>query len=475
MEPLSTEAARLSHHGVTDQTPPRMGREAEAKLALEGTRISKGVARLLTGAFLVTIFSVPLVQHGLEIRRNLIARKNQSAEEQTPIWPRFYNFLGEFPTREEIGNVRDLQGAWSLIPTGEGFQEHEDGLQDDSPFVGWTLPRVQNLMTRVGVGNEQAYCGRLMPDGRQWLHYRLDVDYVTSRGFLDPSLLGARKRAVGEDIVQPDPLRAIVDFRNQLQKRGIALVVVPTPVKAMMQPETLSSRYKFAQGVLQNPSFPEFLAQLGREGVDVFDPSSLILNEMRRTGKAGYLESDTHWTPNAMELTARALAKHIQDRKLLPVREAEIYSRREKTVSHIGDIFEMLRMPASQTFSSPQKVRVQQVITSDGELWFSSRSADVLLLGDSFSNIYSLEGMNWGESAGFAEQLSYTLKRPVDAITNNAGGSFVTRELLVKELARGKNRLRRKKLVVWQFAMRDLLIGNWKLLDLPSGKRKHSS
>ncbi len=475
---LPGEAAQLSHHGVTGQTAPRLGREAEAKLALESTQISPAVARLLCGAFLLTIFSVPLLQHGLEIRRNLAARKTEIARgesAQTSIWPRFYSFTGEFPTLAQMRAVRSPQQAWALIPSAQRFQEHENGLQDDSPLVQWTLPRVQNGMARVGVGNEQAYCGRVMPGGRQWLHYRADVDYVTGRGFLDPALLSARKRTVGDEIVQPDPLRAIMDFRDQLRKRGIKLLLMPTPVKAMMQPETLSARFDFGRGVLQNPSYARFLAALEREKVEVFDPSAPILAAMRRTKKPQYLENDTHWTPTAMELTARALAKRIQNLQVLPAREAEIYTRRAMEVSNRGDIFEMLRLPESQTFASPQKVRVQQVKTSDGELWYPSRAADVLLLGDSFSNIYSLQGMGWGEAAGFAEQLSFALKRPVDAITNNAGGSFVTRELLVKELARGKNRLRGKKLVVWQFAMRDLLSGNWKLLALPSGKRRKTT
>lgn len=467
-------SAQTSPQGVAGQSAPRVGREAEAKLALENTRISPAVARLLTAAFLGTIFSVPLAQHGLEIRRNLAAREREKARGETPqtsIWPRFYGFTAEFPTLAQIRSVRNPQEAWALIPSAERFGEHENGLQDDSPLVQWMLPRVQAGILRAGVGNEQAYRGRVMKSGRAWLHYRPDVDYVTSRGFLDPALLGARKRAVGEEIVQPDPIRAIVDFRDQLQKRGIALILMPTPVKAMMQPETLSARFEFGKTVLQNPSYPAFRAALERERVEVFDPSALLLAEMRRTGKPQYLENDTHWTPRAMELSARALAKQIRESGVLPSLEAEILTRREVKVSNRGDIFEMLRLPASQTFAAPQSVRVKQVRTSDGELWYPLRSADVLLLGDSFSNIYALEGMGWGESAGFAEQLSFALKRPVDAITNNAGGSFVTRELLAKELGRGKNRLRGKKLVVWQFAMRDLLSGNWKLLALPSGRR----
>ena len=44
----------------------------------------------------------------------------------------------------------------------------------------------------------------------------------------------------------------------------------------------------------------------------------------------------------------------------------------------------------------------------------------MLLLGDSFSNIFSFEAMGWGESAGFAEHLSAALRRPIDCILRNS-------------------------------------------------------
>jgi alginate O-acetyltransferase complex protein AlgJ len=80
--------------------------------------------------------------------------------------------------------------------------------------------------------------------------------------------------------------------------------------------------------------------------------------------------------------------------------------------------------------------------------------------------------MGWGEGAGFAEQLSYHLRRPLDRIVINAGGSHTTRQQLRRELARGKDRLAGKRLVIWQFAMRDLMEGDWKLLPLPEPPRR---
>jgi alginate O-acetyltransferase complex protein AlgJ len=45
---------------------------------------------------------------------------------------------------------------------------------------------------------------------------------------------------------------------------------------------------------------------------------------------------------------------------------------------------------------------------------------------------------------------------------------------LSNELARGRDRLAGKKLVIWEFADRELSFGNWKLLDLKLGEAKPS-
>ena len=65
-----------------------------------------------------------------------------------------------------------------------------------------------------------------------------------------------------------------------------------------------------------------------------------------------------------------------------------------------------------------------------------------------------------------AEQLAVSLRRPVDKIAVNAGGAYGARERLVSELAAGHDRLAGKKIVIWQFAQRELAVGDWKLLPL---------
>jgi hypothetical protein len=215
---------------------------------------------------------------------------------------------------------------------------------------------------------------------------------------------------------------------------------------------------------LQNLSFLEFKTRLESAGVRVFDPGpGLIQRKKALRNIPLYLESDTHWRPETMEFVAQNLAAFIQ-----APRSAQRASLRiaEKEIDGLGDIARMLRLPPTQNMYRPEKVTIHQVLSGNA-MWNPRKEADILLLGDSFSNIFSLDALGWGESAGLAEHLCRALDgRSLDCILRNSDAAFATREILSRELARGRDRLLGKELVVWEFATRELTFGDWKLLDM---------
>jgi SGNH hydrolase-like domain, acetyltransferase AlgX len=340
------------------------------------------------------------------------------------------------------------------------IQGSREKLENQSILSRWLLPRTQFFLAeKLHIGNEQVYLGR-----NGWLFYRPDVEYVTGPPFLDSTRMKQRAREAG---VAPDPLKCIVDFRNQLAARGIDFIAIPAPVKPCIDGAMLSEQVKH-QGVLQNASFSEFKARLEREGVHVFDPAPLM---MEREGAAGdapsYLETDTHWRPETMEFVAQRLAALINvlaPERGMPSRVAA------REIAAYGDIFTMLKLPAGQTIYNPQKITIKQVLAGNA-LWRPNKQSRILLLGDSFCNIFSLEPMGWGESGGFAEHLSLALgSERLDCILRNSDASFATREILSRELAHGRDRLAGKKIVLWEFAVRELAFGNWKLIDMKIGQ-----
>ena len=440
--PATTHAPlpKYSLPRYADPTPSaahrKLPREEEADLALKNTKFTPGTRQTLIALFLLTILAVPLIQ-----------------------------LVGEFRAAGSVSRLPMVSIFKSLpwVPHGEDLKRVERSLENESLVSQWLLPRMQYLLTvLMGAGNEQVYLGH-----DPWLFYRADVDHVIGPPFLDPTRLKHRLQASG---VQPDPIKAIVDFRNQLAARGIDLLVLPVSVKPSIEGEMLAvsnANRAEATSALPNPSFNEFKARLEREKVRVFDPTTFLMEQGKNTPL--YLETDTHWRPETMEIVAERLADFLH----LPPAGSTSPSIIEKEIFARGDIAAMLKLSSAEKSFPAEKVTIRQVVTGN-ELWRPSKEADVLLLGDSFSNIFSFEAMGWGESAGFPEHLSYALRRPIDCILRNSDASFATREILSNELARGRDRLAGKKLVIWEFAMRELSFGNWKLLDLKLGEAKPS-
>ena len=90
----------------------------------------------------------------------------------------------------------------------------------------------------------------------------------------------------------------------------------------------------------------------------------------------------------------------------------------------------------------------------------------MLILGDSFTNVFSDPRLGWGASAGLAERLSFHLELPVDRIALNAGGAHASREALARDLEGGRRRLAATEVVIYQFAERELSQGDWRRVDL---------
>jgi SGNH hydrolase-like domain, acetyltransferase AlgX len=399
------------------------------------TAISPVVARAVVVVFVVGIFAVPVSQEILQRVR------------------------GEDSVLPELFRHR---------PTRASLRQFEDDLEQASYAKDWVQPHVQAELSRVGrVGNKKAIVGR---DG--WLYYEPGIRFVGGPGFLAPGTLAGRARAAadaGGPAVAADPRPAILAFARALAARGIALVLFPVPDKAMLEPLPLHGRAApgGAMSVPRNPDWDRFVAELTAAGVTVFDPTPAVVapGEPPR-----YLVQDTHWTPRWMEAVASELAGVVARAGRLPALAARPAWRQvERPVTRVGDIVDMLKLPEDQTVFAPQTIVTRAVVDMDaaGADWEPDEKGDVLLLGDSFTNVFSLDAMGWGTAAGLGPHLAFALGRPVDVVAQNDSGAFATRQALANELAAGHDRLAGKRVVVWELASRELAVGDWKAVTWP--------
>lgn len=485
---------------------PYLNREAQALREAGQTTIRPATAWVLVAVFLAVICAVPLVQqiHDMRVHR--------AGERGRPDSPRGWDYAifrrvpAAFDALVHTLRAPTANSPLARTPMARLFaanrrllremHAYEDALEDEAIVNQRVRPAVQYVLSRwLGVGNEKAYCGV-----RPLLFYRADVDYLTGPGFLNAGQL-VRRAGDGNEWTsapQPDPRPAILAFHRQLAERGIRLIVMPVPPKSVIQPDKFTDRFKAGPANLQNPSYDAFIRDLRQAGVLVADVTP-VFTRLRRVHRhvppeAGkwshpglegdtYLVTDTHWRPETMEVAARYLKQYINAKVQLPPQalpasgvgmpappEAGKYRAQTCGVTNRGDLAVMLRLPEWARGYLPEAVCLRQILTARGETWVPDETSDVLVLGDSFSNIYSLDAMGWGESAGLIEQLSFELQRPLDRLVINDNGAYATRAFLARELARGRDRLAGKRLVIWQFAMRELAAGDWKSVDLTLGK-----
>ena len=341
-------------------------------------------------------------------------------------------------------------------------QSIEDRLAEDSVLGRRVRPFVQAMLTGwLGAGTTQVEVGI---DG--WLFYRPDIDHVVGPGFLSSRVLA--RRAAERDTLspgrQPDPRPALVGLHEQLDGLGVRLIVVPTPVKPSADPRRVGAG-GFESEPVMNRSYRRFVRELDAAGVSVFDVSR-TLSALRRAGAGPlYLATDTHWRPETMQRTAAHLAAFLE-REVQLSEPTGGYRRRRREVTNQGDTARLLDLGPRQSDYPPETVSVDRIETAEGGAWAPDRSAEVLLLGDSFTNVYSLPSLGWGDSAGLAEQLSFALGRAVDRMSQNDAGALAPRRLLATEVARDPGRLARTRVVVYQFAARELSNGDWRPIGL---------
>lgn len=433
-----------SYREPTPETHQKLTREEEAELTLKHTVFSPGTNVVLVFVFLITIAVVPAFQFGSEF----------AAVKSGQRIPTFRTFAA-LATRLNFHLLRHPRAFWAALPRPDELKSVEKTLQADSVVAQRLLPSAQFVITGLlHAGNEQVYPGR-----DHWLFFRPDVDYITSENFLDPDRLKRRGHSAG---VQPDPIKAIVDFRDQLKQRHIDLLVMPVPVKPGIEGGKLSTVATSSE-FLENPGWAEFKTKLQEQKVRFLDVETILARQRASSASSQYLKADTHWLPATMEFVAQALMQEILSLRKGVAVSAET---KEEKVTGLGDLAHLLKVPSGEMTRYAEEATIHPV--SFGKTaWHPSQDAAVLLLGDSFANIFSQSALGWGESAGLAEQLSFAMGgEPIDCILRNSDGAFATREILGRELNRGRDRLAGKKVVIWEFAMRELAFGDWKAVDL---------
>jgi len=358
-----------------------------------------------------------------------------------------------FQTAWELSHGEPVQvlDVVDASPTAKGLAQYERAVEDKSVVARAVRERWHWLsLVALRSGNQKAVIAR-----DDAVFYRPSLDAALAPGFMrDPEAEG-------------HPVRAIIALRDCLRRQGVKLVLLIAPGKETIYPEWLTRRYRLQEGPPSNCDMSAFLDVMARAGIVTVYPTEALWGA--RDAGALYLRDDTHWTPEGMAIAADELARVLSG----VAGGTGGLTARPVTVSRHGDLYDMLGLPTYLPEPMPvETVTTLQVLDAQGRPIEPDAQSPVVLLGDSFANIYSVAEMGWGDHAGLGEQLALRLGRPVDIIALNDGGVNVARA----NLARRSDALAGKRVVVWQFAARDLVVknGEWQIIEIGARREADS-
>jgi alginate O-acetyltransferase complex protein AlgJ len=251
-----------------------------------------------------------------------------------------------------------------------------------------------------------------------------------------------------------DPLPAIVEFSKQCEKAGAELILIPVPAKSMIYADKISDAVKpGSNGKLPrlDVHHQEFYKKLKANGVQVLDLTDTFLE--RRFDKAGnmYCKHDTHWSSRACHLTAKLIADKARKKPWFKAVKKKQFLSQEKKLEISGDLWRYLKDRKAEAEHLPMVFTGTREAGQPGLMPVKrDRDSPVVLIGDSHTLVFNAGEDLHTRGAGLADHLALELGFAIDHIGVRGSGSTVPRI----DLARRKDNLKGKKLVIWCFACR---------------------
>ena len=384
--------------------------------------IGKKACRLFIGIFLFIIIIPPLYRNIFEISAKLQTDELNHDSSWTPVI--------------ELFNKKKNQSL------NEHLKSFEKNLE--TAFFAETprkLTQSTLSLSPLKEGNRNVRIGK---DG--WLFLDDAIESLTGQGPFHDEPFPFKKDG-------NSPVNAIKRFADQLDNFGARLILVSIPSKAMIYPEKINHNIK---GPISHPDAQRLVSELNSlPNLDVLDLTRSLFN--LKKDKKVFLKQDTHWTPEAMEEAAKIIANHIKSIDI-NMDEVNLNPKQKEGRKAYGDLVEKINI-WDDAFNQ------ESVIAKPIKGNTRDRNSEIILLGDSFTNIYSSnEGLGWGNNAGLPEHIASNVGTPIDVISINGGGATEVRKKLAQRRGSSED-MKNKKVVIWAITCRDLFLSQEQCID----------
>ena len=296
-----------------------------------------------------------------------------------------------------------------------------------------------------------------------WVFFGPELRHTSLERFWGPEAVTVSRSRRPEDA---DPLPAIQDFKRQLDGLGVELLLVPVPPKAVVYPEKVSGALTIPIPVPRlDPAHQQFYEQLRTVGVDVLDLTDLFIAERFHPDGPLYCRTDTHWSGTGCTVAAAAIADLVRSRDWYDELETQPYTAAWYSTSITGDLTRGDGAQASQ-----EELRLRGVVAGAGRERSSvapDPDSPIVLLGDSHNLVFHAGDDMHATGAGLPDQLAFELGLPLDLVAVRGSGATAARINLLRRAQTDPAYWRRKRLVIWCFASRELTESDgWRLVPI---------
>jgi alginate O-acetyltransferase complex protein AlgJ len=285
----------------------------------------------------------------------------------------------------------------------------------------------------------------VIPGADGWFFLSSDIRFLSVGQFWGAD---AAKVSRAHKPESADPIPAIVDFRDQLKKRGIELLLMPVPPKPAIYSEKILPDIDL-HGETAAPYLARFYEELRKHEIDVVDLAPVFLQNRTSEHSPVYCKTDTHWSGLGCVLAAQTIKDKIHEK--LAGQPQKNYAAEWKEVTIKGDLGDLAGPDAKKL--EPEKIAVRTISEKEnGAAVSPDPNSPLLIIGDSHTLVFH---DFLAEKAGLLDQLAYEIGFAPDLIGTRGSGSTSVRISLYRRARKEADYLAKKKVIVWCFAARE--------------------
>ena len=299
-------------------------------------------------------------------------------------------------------------------------------------------------------------------------HTGLDGWYFLNTEFqlleLD-SLSPMRPSASTNATLITDAYRVILGLKRQLDNRGVELLLVPIPPKAIVFPEKITSALDIPIPVQRlDPTLVQLYERLREDQVDVLDLTTLFLRERFHPEGPLYCRTDSHLSGSGCTVAAAAMASAIRSRQWYETLETESFGAAWYSTTVTGNL-----MPDTSIPTKREELRLRGIVsygTGRPSPVAPTTDSPIVLLGDSQALVFHAGNDLHATGAGLADQLAFELGIPLDVVATRDPETIPARQMLRERSQADATYWDGKRLVIWCFsAHRFAAPQDWPLVE----------